>query len=62
MIKVANRMIELADRDKLPEDHEMRISAQALLEKIAGLRESSNYVGLYLRAWRCLCFYQVKQA
>lgn len=50
------KMVEIADRDKLPENHEMRIKA-AEFDKATRGGEAKKTLGAWARARRVYCDY-----
>lgn len=60
---LGKRMIEAADKDGLPADHDFRLKAQAFEESVAGFfgepqtMTVQQFMGHYARAKRAWCDY-----
>jgi hypothetical protein len=61
--ELSKKMLERADRDNLPADHELRVKARAFVDARAGYFGSpqtvtvAQFMGAWARARKCWCAY-----
>ena len=56
-MSLPDEMIQIADRDRLPDDHPMRIKAIELNGVLAGEASAKSVVGAWARARKVYCEY-----